>query len=195
MPPQALTTASLVAGLGGAWYFFHGTPVQFSAIAAATAFSCIEYTWYSLTTEDADGDVHFTPFQATCRAGHTTWAQFWANVLYTPVLLHTYRAVVPHPILRVLCFPLNIWLLEIVEGYTLIYLFGRNIAWTYKTTDAYCHGNIRLGFWKLWLALGLVLELTGYAALDALGASCAAAISLPLVLAVYGAAFFAFQRR
>ena len=87
--------------------------------------------------------VTFTPFASTCRVGHTTWHQFWANVLYTPILLFAYRTTLPDvPLLRVALFPLNVWLLEVVEGYALMFLFdGRNPAWTYTTDDAYFHGG------------------------------------------------------
>ncbi|ETV75300.1 hypothetical protein H257_10483 [Aphanomyces astaci] len=180
--------AAVVVGMGIAWYAAYTLPVQFSCVFAASAFACIEFTWYANTTELENGDLRFTPFQPTCRAGHTTWAQFWANVVYTPVLLYAYRAVVPSAVLRVLLFPCNIWLLEILEGYTLMLLFGRNIAWTYTTSDAYCHGNIRLGFWKLWLVLGLVLECGGYRALDALGQVCASTLPLEGVVLGFGVA-------
>ncbi|ETV99827.1 hypothetical protein H310_07869 [Aphanomyces invadans] len=180
---------SLVAGLATAWHAIHSTSVCFSAVLAASAFACIEFTWYATTTEQPNGDLAFTPFQPTCRAGHTTWAQFWANVLYTPVLLFTFRQVVSSAFVRVVLFPCNIWLLEIVEGYALMLLFGRNIAWTYTTNDAYCHGNIRLGFWKQWLALGIVLECVGYRVLDTLGEWCAAScVPLEGVLLAFGVA-------
>ena len=56
-------------------------------------------------------------------------------------------------------FPLNIWLLEIIEGYIIMFLFGKNIAWEYRGHDAFCHGNIKLGYAAPWIALGLVVEL------------------------------------
>ena len=47
---------------------------------------------------------------------------------------------------RVVGFPLTVWLLEIVEGYLLIAVYGHNPAWTYTTPDAMFHGNIRTGY-------------------------------------------------
>ena len=122
------------------------TPAQrLSGVLAAACFSVIEYSWYSVTTEDANGEVRFTPGAPTCRAGHTTAHQFLCNIVYTPVLLFWYRGCVPaHPAARVLLFPLNVWLLELVEGYALMALHGgRNPAWTYGTPDAAFHGNVR----------------------------------------------------
>ncbi|KDO20181.1 hypothetical protein SPRG_14529 [Saprolegnia parasitica CBS 223.65] len=184
-PLPRTVSVPLVAAVAGAWYWAHPPSVQWAAFFAAAGFSCIEFSWYATTTEAANGDLAFTPFAATCRPGHTTWAQFWANVLYTPLLLFTYRAWLPSAFLRVVLFPLNIWLLEIVEGYGLMLVFGRNIAWTYNTPDAYFHNNIRTGFAGLWLLLGLALEVVGYTLVDGLGG--AAAQVLPIEVAVAGA--------
>jgi hypothetical protein len=46
-----------------------------------------------------------------------------------------------------------------VEGYILIYIFSKNIAWEYKGWDAYFNGNIKLQYYLPWLGLGLILEL------------------------------------
>eukprot|EP00520_Triparma_pacifica_P016048 CAMPEP_0118666872 /NCGR_PEP_ID=MMETSP0785-20121206/19462_1 /TAXON_ID=91992 /ORGANISM="Bolidomonas pacifica, Strain CCMP 1866" /LENGTH=172 /DNA_ID=CAMNT_0006561243 /DNA_START=261 /DNA_END=775 /DNA_ORIENTATION=+ len=60
--------------------------------------------------------------------------------------------------LKVVLFPFNIWWLEIVEGYILLFIFGRNVAWEYRGKFAYFHGTITLEYYPLWLGLGLVLE-------------------------------------
>ena len=44
-------------------------------------------------------------------------------------------------------------------GYTIIALFGRNVAWTYHGRGAVCHGNVKLGYLVPWLALGTAVEL------------------------------------
>lgn len=148
---------------------------RWAGVIAATAFACIEFSWYSLTTELESGEVIFTPFSKTCRGGHTTVHQFLANIFWTPVLLFTYYNFLPNPIARVMFFPFNVWLLEIVEGYALMTFHkGRNPAWTYATPDAYFHGNVRTGFAKLWFALGLILELGGREAVRQSGEELAA---------------------
>ena len=90
--------------------------------------------------------------------GHTTWAQFVCNILYVPVLLVTYRHVVENFWYRVILFPINIWLLEIIQGYSLMFLAGRNLAWFYDTSDAMFHGNIRLYYAFVWWPFGFVVE-------------------------------------
>ena len=62
------------------------------------------------------------------KLGHSSFAQFWSNVIWTPMIMHGYRSLVTNPYLRVALFPLNIWWLEIVEGYIIMFIFGRNVA-------------------------------------------------------------------
>jgi len=61
--------------------------------------------------------------------------------------------------LRIAAFPFNIWWLEIIEGYIIMFLFGKNVAWEYRGKAAFFHGNITLEYYAPWLGLGLVLEL------------------------------------
>lgn len=124
---------------------------------AATLFVIIETVWTTIAHEDpVSGAVSIRGW--TGRMGHSSFAQFWANVMYTPILLFYYRSQIDNPFVRVLLFPLNIWLLEIVEGYVLMFLFGRNVAWEYRGRDAYFHGNIKLQYFLPWLGLGAVVE-------------------------------------
>ncbi|KAI8816957.1 uncharacterized protein EV422DRAFT_571262 [Fimicolochytrium jonesii] len=149
----------LVIALVYAWYNYLTLDAKLRTIVAAVAFAGIEYNFYSTTIETVDGDILLRPFDPRCRKGHTTWHQFFANIIFTPLLLDIYFAVVPTWPLRVLLFPFNVWLLEIVEGYVLMYLYGYNPAWTYRGTDAYFHNNIKLGYWYFWLGLGAAVEL------------------------------------
>ena len=97
---------------------------------------------------------------SSCRAGHTTFAQFFANVLYIPFGFAVFNWIFTNFWYRAIFFPLNIWALEIVEGYIFIALYGKNLAWFYGTPDALCHGNIRIGYATLWILLGLTMELS-----------------------------------
>lgn len=110
--------------------------------------------------EEADGSVRFAPFARNRRKGFTTFAQWWANVVYAPVLLHGYwRLVPPSAWLRVLCFPLNVWALEIVQGYGLAFVYGgKNPAWHYSDRWALFDGHITLSHWNLWLLLGAAVH-------------------------------------
>ncbi|KAF9967157.1 hypothetical protein BGZ70_010557 [Mortierella alpina] len=110
-----------------------------------------------MTVEAPDGTVSVKPFAG--RPGHTTLHQYIMNVFYIPVLIHGYHALISSTFLRVLLFPLNIWLLEVIQGYTLIYLIGYNAAWTYRGYDAFFHGTIKLAYVHHWLMMGAALEL------------------------------------
>eukprot|EP00736_Rhodelphis_marinus_P014078 Rmarinus@m.23378 len=140
------------------WVHWTDRSTKTQSLIAACCYSAIEFSWYSVTTEDEHGEVHFTPFRKTCRKGFTSWEQFWGNVLYTPILLNVYRTSIPWSVLRIALYPFNIWTLEIVLGYLLIYLFDRNVAWTYSGSDAYFSGNIKLSHGFLWIVLGSVIE-------------------------------------
>jgi hypothetical protein len=61
--------------------------------------------------------------------------------------------------LFVFMFPFSVWWLEIVEGYILIFLFGKNVAWEYKGKAAYFHGTITIEYFVPWLGLGAAIEL------------------------------------
>lgn len=87
------------------------------ALVGASFFAVIETTFTTLRSEDVKTGKVTWGWRG--QVGHSSFAQFWANILYLPVLLDVYRNVLlPHvpPILRVLLFPLNIWILEIIEG-------------------------------------------------------------------------------
>ncbi|KAF9972435.1 hypothetical protein BGZ73_004438 [Actinomortierella ambigua] len=112
------------------WFHETSLAVKLQCVVGAALFSCTEYTFYTMTVEDPDGTVRVKPFAG--RPGHTTIHQFVMNVFYIPILVHGYHAVIHNTYLRILLFPFNIWLLEIIQGYTLMYLLGYNAAWTYR---------------------------------------------------------------
>ena len=138
-----------------AWFRLATPTYRGVGVFGATAFSLIETFWTYLFAPDGI-------------PGHTTWAQWFANLLYAPILLLWYPALLPGAssaarILRVALYPLNVWLLEIVEGYGLMALFGRNVAWTYEgLPDALFHGNIRLAYAVPWIGMGYALEYLGF---------------------------------
>ncbi|KAI9593976.1 hypothetical protein BDF19DRAFT_414972 [Syncephalis fuscata] len=148
----------LVLCLVAAWWSATTLDAKLRSFINAAAFSVIEFTFYTLTVEMPNGDIVLRPFDPRCRKGHTTVHQFLCNIIYTPILLDFYYSVMPNWPARILLFPLNIWLLEVIQGYILIYLHGYNPAWTYYGKDAYCHGNIKLSYWAFWIALGGAVE-------------------------------------
>lgn len=94
---------------------------------------------------------------------YTSFGQFFANLLYIPIMLDYFPLflsilppLLPVPYLFVLLYPLNIWFLEVVEETFLIRtIYGRNVAWIYEDySDEYLEGCVRLGHAPAWWALG-----------------------------------------
>jgi hypothetical protein len=117
--------------------------------------------------------------------GHSSFAQWWMNILYCPFLIFFYREVITSQLLRVVLFPFNIWLLEIVQGYFLQYLFGTNPAWEYRGWDALFHNNIKLQYYPIWFPLGIVIEvLFNYDIVDMLAAEAFPYVEQVLTFAI-----------
>ncbi|KAL6063810.1 ARID domain-containing protein [Balamuthia mandrillaris] len=90
--------------------------------------------------------------------GDTTWEQFWMNVFWNPIGTHLYRAMFSSVVVRLLLFPFNVWLAEILGGYFLSRIWKRR-AWHYTGRWAFFDGNITLAYAPFWLLLGLGHEL------------------------------------
>ena len=105
-----------VAAAAYLWFTLTNSELRGRALLASGAFALIETVWTTLaTTDTATGATRFRA-PALGTLGHSSFTQFWANVLYTPLLLDGFRAVVPdHPAVRIALFPLNVWLLEVIE--------------------------------------------------------------------------------
>jgi hypothetical protein len=145
------------------WFNHYDMATKLRSICYATMYSIIEYSWYATTTLQPDGSLKFTPFAKTCRKGFTTWAQWFCNVLYTPIMIDIYFHFFEFSLLGYLLgftlFPFNIWIAEFIMGYYLLLVWNTR-AWEYDGNDAYFHGNIKIGHAKLWLLLfiGIVLS-------------------------------------
>jgi len=142
----------------GSWFLYATPFMKILSIGGATFFSIIEFLWYSMSVELPDGSVVFKPWAPNVRKGHTTFTQWAINILYLPFFWVVYQYLIPDWRLRILLFPFNIWLCEIIEGYILMFLFGYNPAWVYRGPLAFFHGNITLSYWIYWQMLGVPVE-------------------------------------
>jgi hypothetical protein len=130
------------------WLFAYPPSVQLRSIIAATVYTFIEYIF----TYFSDGK----PF--------TSFAQFWGNLLYTPILLDVYWNLIVGTsqtpstfaaVVYIFFFPFNVWLLEIILDLCFIFIYGRNVAWCYCTyNDSFVGGSIRFGHSIFWLIMG-----------------------------------------
>ena len=161
--PRERRTRSIVIllVLAVVWLFAYSPSAKLRSVLAAMGYTFVEYS--------------FTYFNNGI--AYTSFAQFWGNLLYTPLLLDTYWVlligdVAPSPsimstsvLMYIALFPFNIWLLEIIEDLIFLVVYGRNVAWCYcEYPDSYLGGSVRLGHAVFWLALGLFLSL-GYPSL------------------------------
>lgn len=87
---------------------------------------------------------------------YSTLAQFSGILLYAPILLDAYGALLGESLLAyMLFFPVNVWLLEVVLGYGITWLHGHNVAWCYADyADTFFNGYCRLGLAPAWAVLG-----------------------------------------
>eukprot|EP00929_Paragymnodinium_shiwhaense_P112991 TRINITY_DN81259_c0_g1_i1.p2 TRINITY_DN81259_c0_g1~~TRINITY_DN81259_c0_g1_i1.p2 ORF type:complete len:221 (+),score=40.02 TRINITY_DN81259_c0_g1_i1:56-718(+) len=124
------------------WLFFYPVAVKLRTIILAVGYSFIEYTFTGVERQ----------------LNYTSVTQFCANLLYLPVLLDIYGWLIGDSLwLYVLLFPLNIWVLEVVQQAVIIRLFDSNVAWCYKDySDDFFDGACRLGHGPCWIALGVV---------------------------------------
>uniref|UniRef100_A0A0G4F1D6 Uncharacterized protein n=1 Tax=Chromera velia CCMP2878 TaxID=1169474 RepID=A0A0G4F1D6_9ALVE len=138
----------LIALLWSLWLI--SVPLYDKAVALwfALAFMGVETTFTFLT----DG------FE---KCGSTP-EQFFVNLFYLPLLLPPFWAWMREVSGRwgtfglALQTPVFIWILEIVEGYSRIGLFGYCRAWQYNGRDAFFHGTVKLSFYPLWAAFGFI---------------------------------------
>ena len=125
------------------WFII--TPFDNIIIATyfASAFFFIETIFCTVTEPRFDYIIWSTP------------EQFIINILFIPMLLPTihdpFRSL---PIWsKALLSPIFIWILEICEGYFLIFLFKYNRAWQYFGSDAFLNGTIKLSYAPFWMAM------------------------------------------
>ncbi len=157
--PPALVVVLVVAAAMYAWWRETSANDKMLGMLGAVAFAPTEFMFYMLTIEDAPtATVRLAVSTFPNRAGHTTLAQFMANVVVLPFLLPRLLAwTMPSGLLFAVSFPLFVWAVEVCEGFVLITVCGHNPAWFYYGRDALLWGTIKLGYFRHWLMAGLAL--------------------------------------
>ena|SRR5438552_3287179 len=93
----------------------------------------------------------------------TTIEQFVLTFFLSPFIIQIDRTLSSHGyniLWIVFIYPILVWIFEIVGGFTLLYYFGNNNAWTYTTSDALFCGMIRLHYFLIFSLLGLMAHYT-----------------------------------
>ena len=151
------------------WYCATSTHNKLVAMGIATGFSCVEHIFTLVTVDEKSGDkigttmeqwlVHtlFMPFMIP-------WYQYVSYSIFSYDYVYNINIIIAETSID-LCIiifaPLFCWILEIMEGYFLIYFFGYNRAWQYFGKDALFNGTIKLGYWWHWIVLTFFIELFG----------------------------------
>jgi len=152
-----------------AWQVFVSYPRKMESIIMSLTYSFIEWSWYTFTKE-INGHIIIVPLAEKGRKGFTSVEQCVANTLYLPLAMHGYLLIFSLDgidpcsfpyfgiiCLRILFFPFNIWLLEIVQDRVMKFMMGMNPAWDYSNAKGgMFDGAINLHHWKLWIVLGLI---------------------------------------
>ena len=105
-------------------------------------FACLEMIFYKW-----NNNVFFT-----------TKEQFIANFISMPFMIADYHVLFPNIYLRHLIFPLNVWLFEIIMGYSMIFLLENNPAWNYNTKYSYFKGQISFECYTRSFFLGILQD-------------------------------------
>jgi len=85
--------------------------------------------------------------------GFTTIEQFIMNFIYTPIMIHLYKKIIKNWYIRIICFPFNVWIAEILMGTYLLHVHEKRV-WYYNDEYAYLDGMITLSFVHYWMILG-----------------------------------------
>lgn len=93
-----------------------------------------------------------------CGESFTTKEQFLANLILMPWMIESYHQLITHQLIRIVLFPFNIWLFEIIMGFAMIWILGTNPSWHYRTPYSF-YGQISLECYFRWVLLGLFQEL------------------------------------
>lgn len=175
------------------WVMLTPIHVKLVALIIASAFALIEASYYVVSKYGDNHTIVLRPVSDwSLRNAYTTLQMWGALVIYTPILIHAYRSTVHDSvhflndrygifsshaenesialviaIVRVLFYPLDVWVFEILSGYWLKRFYKR--AWFYEGPYARMDGLIRLDYFVLWWGLGIIIELTVDTASMAMG--------------------------
>ncbi len=90
----------------------------------------------------------------------TTWQQFIMSCLGTPIFIIMYYQIIQNFWLRLVLYPVDIWLWEFIGDRCIKSVYGRNLAWDYGNNKySIFDGAIKLSYYFHWVVVGLGVEL------------------------------------
>ncbi len=127
-------------------YMFYTSRRFILAFLGSVVFAILESILYKL-----EKNIYFT-----------TKEQFIMNMIFVPFLIEDFNWIFRDFYFRHLIFPFNIWIFEIIMGFSLIWLLGNNPAWKYKGQYSYFKNQINLLHYPRWIFLGMIQEILYY---------------------------------
>ncbi len=103
----------------------------------------------------------------------TTIEQSLMNFFWAPFLIHGYEKIIDRyfllniqgvRIVKVILFPFNVWIAEIVQGNYLLNIHGYRV-WYYSDNLSMFDGHITLSYYFYWLFLGVIVYLVFYSSI------------------------------
>lgn len=89
----------------------------------------------------------------------TTKEQFAMNMIFVPFIIEDFNWLFRNFYFRHLIFPFNIWIFELIMGFSLIIILGSNPAWKYKGRYSFFRNQINLIHYPRWIFLGIIQEI------------------------------------
>ena len=98
-----------------------------------------------------------TLYRQVTTGDSTTLGQCIITFLWTPMIIYHYRNI-NNKIVRIILFPFNVWLCELLFGSILLYGFNIRL-WLYDDVLSYFNGLITIAFFGYWVSLGIAIEI------------------------------------
>jgi len=91
----------------------------------------------------------------------TTYQQFCCNLLLLPIAIDLVHWIIPYMCIRILTFPIMIWLYELYVTEWLTCIFDKNPCWNYSGKDGSMYGGaicVNGHYYVRWMLLGCLAE-------------------------------------
>jgi hypothetical protein len=135
----------------GLWIICVSENIKIFSFILSTGFATIEYIFTGFTHKNY---LDINDFQL--RECKTSYLQFYGNLYYTPLLIIC-NDMWNNTVISILIFPFNVWLLEIVMGFYILWTFNKRV-WLYSDNQSYFNGMITLNYYYYWIFCGILFN-------------------------------------
>eukprot|EP01080_Neovahlkampfia_damariscottae_P008096 gene8096-12557_t len=128
-----------------------------SLIFAVLLYS-IEFLWKSIKHDTAEDD-YYLEFKLLLKMdlkNTPPLETFLFEFLFSPLFINHFYMIVQNQILRILLFPVNVWICQMIKGYGLMWFYHKKER-SYAGDDVYMDGFVKISRYKLfWILGGLI---------------------------------------